>query len=38
MSRCRYVQENRKMRFEEAYVGWTAPLTTTAREVLAAAA
>ena len=23
MSRCRYVQENRKMRFEEAYQGWT---------------
>ena len=24
MSRTRYMQENRKMRFEEAYQGWTA--------------
>jgi hypothetical protein len=23
MSRARYVQENRKMRFEEAYEGWS---------------
>ena len=34
MSRCRYVQENRKMRFEEAYQGWTGGRLTQAEAAL----
>ena len=34
MSRTRYVQENRKMRFEEAYQGWTGRRLTQAEAAL----
>jgi len=34
MSRARYVQENRKMRFEEAYEGWTEGRLTQAEAAL----
>jgi len=34
MSRARYTQENRKMRFQEAYEGWTAGRLTHAEAAL----
>jgi hypothetical protein len=34
MSRARYMQENRKMRFEEAYQGWSGGRLTQAEAAL----